>query len=68
MDGLAIRVPTPNVSLVDLTVVTEKDADVAAVNGGIQAGCRGADEEHSGSFLKIRSSPSTRKAMRTPRR
>jgi len=32
MDGLAIRVPTPNVSLVDLTVETEKDCDVAAVN------------------------------------
>ncbi|SLM48287.1 glyceraldehyde-3-phosphate dehydrogenase A [Nitrospira japonica] len=32
MDGLAIRVPTPNVSLVDLTVETEKDCDVASVN------------------------------------
>jgi len=32
MDGLAIRVPTPNVSLVDLTVETEKDCDIASVN------------------------------------
>jgi len=32
LDGLAIRVPTPNVSLVDLTVETEKDCDIEAVN------------------------------------
>src|SRR5881296_4750096 len=32
MDGLAIRVPTPNVSLVDLAVETEKDCDNASVN------------------------------------
>ena len=32
MDGLAIRVPTPNVSLTDLTCITEKDATVEAVN------------------------------------
>jgi glyceraldehyde 3-phosphate dehydrogenase len=30
--GLAIRVPTPNVSLVDLVLELERDADVAAVN------------------------------------
>ncbi|MCM8801640.1 MAG: type I glyceraldehyde-3-phosphate dehydrogenase [Candidatus Omnitrophica bacterium] len=32
MDGLAIRVPTPNVSLTDLTCVTEKDTTVEEVN------------------------------------
>jgi len=32
LDGSAIRVPTPNVSLVDLTVETEKDCDIAGVN------------------------------------
>ncbi len=32
MDGIAIRVPTPNVSLVDLTVETDKDCDAASVN------------------------------------
>jgi glyceraldehyde 3-phosphate dehydrogenase (phosphorylating) len=32
LDGSAIRVPTPNVSLVDLTVETEKDCDTAGIN------------------------------------
>ena len=32
MDGLAIRVPTPNVSLTDLTCIVEKDATVESVN------------------------------------
>ena len=42
MDGLAIRVPTPNVSLVDLTVETEKDCDVAAVNDAFRKAANGA--------------------------
>ncbi|MEE9455569.1 MAG: type I glyceraldehyde-3-phosphate dehydrogenase [bacterium] len=37
LDGFAVRVPTPNVSLVDLTVVVEKDADAAAVNDAMHA-------------------------------
>ena len=41
MDGLAIRVPTPNVSLVDLTVETEKDCDVAAVNDAFRKAASG---------------------------
>lgn len=32
MDGLAIRVPTPDVSLTDLTCIVEKDATVESVN------------------------------------
>lgn len=32
LDGIAIRVPTPNVSLIDLGVKTERDCDVAEVN------------------------------------
>ena len=32
MDGLAIRVPTPDVSMTDLTCVVEKDATVEAIN------------------------------------
>lgn len=32
MDGLAIRVPTPNVSLTDLTSIVEKEATVESVN------------------------------------
>jgi glyceraldehyde 3-phosphate dehydrogenase len=32
VDGIAIRVPTPNVSLIDLSVEVEKDCDAATVN------------------------------------
>ncbi len=42
MDGLAIRVPTPNVSLVDLTVETEKDCDVATVNEAFRRAAHGS--------------------------
>lgn len=36
MDGLAVRVPTPDVSLVDLTVETEKPATAADVNAALK--------------------------------
>ena len=32
LDGTAIRVPTPNVSLIDFTLVTEKDVTVKSIN------------------------------------
>ena len=41
LDGLAIRVPTPNVSLVDLTVETEKDCDIAEVNSAFKKAADG---------------------------
>jgi glyceraldehyde 3-phosphate dehydrogenase len=41
MDGVAIRVPTPNVSVVDLTVETEKDCDIAAVNAAFKRAAEG---------------------------
>lgn len=41
MDGMAIRVPTPNVSVVDLTVETEKDCDVATVNDAFRRTAEG---------------------------
>ncbi len=41
MDGLAIRVPTPNVSLVDLSCEVEKDATVEEVNAAFQAAASG---------------------------
>src|SRR5918995_4350167 len=41
-DGISVRVPTPNVSLVDLTVETEKDCDVAAVNEAFRKASNGA--------------------------
>jgi len=41
LDGMAIRVPTPNVSLVDLVVELEKDATVEAVNAAFRAAAAG---------------------------
>ncbi len=36
LDGLAIRVPTPDVSLTDLTCILEKDATVEAINSAFK--------------------------------
>ena len=36
LDGFAIRVPTPNVSIVDLTFISEKDTDAKAVNAALK--------------------------------
>ncbi len=41
LDGYAMRVPTPNVSVVDLTVMTEKPATVETVNGALRAAAQG---------------------------
>jgi glyceraldehyde 3-phosphate dehydrogenase len=41
LDGLAVRVPTPNVSLVDLVVETEKATSVEEVNAALQAAANG---------------------------
>lgn len=41
LDGMAIRVPTPNVSLVDLTVRLEKKATAAEVNDAFRAAAAG---------------------------
>ncbi|HLX12095.1 MAG TPA: type I glyceraldehyde-3-phosphate dehydrogenase [Bacteroidota bacterium] len=41
MDGVAIRVPTPNVSLIDLVVETEKPATRDAVNAAFKAAASG---------------------------
>jgi glyceraldehyde 3-phosphate dehydrogenase len=37
LDGFAIRVPTPTVSVVDLTAVLEKDASVEKINAAVKA-------------------------------
>ncbi|MEW6366927.1 MAG: type I glyceraldehyde-3-phosphate dehydrogenase [Acidobacteriota bacterium] len=41
MDGIAIRVPTPNVSLVDLVVIVEKPATKEAVNAALKQAAAG---------------------------
>jgi glyceraldehyde 3-phosphate dehydrogenase len=37
LDGFSMRVPTPNVSIVDLTYVAERPTDVNAVNAALKA-------------------------------
>jgi glyceraldehyde 3-phosphate dehydrogenase len=42
LDGTAVRVPTANVSMIDLTVVLKKSADAEAVNAAMKAAAGGA--------------------------
>jgi glyceraldehyde 3-phosphate dehydrogenase len=42
LDGIAIRVPTPDVSLTELTVEVEKAASIDAVNAAFRAAAGGA--------------------------
>jgi len=41
LDGFSLRVPTPNVSIVDLTFISEKKTDVASVNAALKAAAEG---------------------------
>jgi len=41
MDGVAIRVPTPNGSIVDLTVILEKEATLEQINAAFKAAASG---------------------------
>jgi glyceraldehyde 3-phosphate dehydrogenase len=41
LDGYAMRVPTPNVSVVDLTVITEKPVTVETVNAAMKKAAEG---------------------------
>ena len=41
LDGMAVRVPTPNVSLIDLVVQTEKDTTVEEVNAVLKKTAEG---------------------------
>ena len=41
LDGIAIRVPTPNVSVVDLTATLERDADDKSVNAAMKKAAEG---------------------------
>jgi glyceraldehyde 3-phosphate dehydrogenase len=41
LDGCAIRVPTPDGSLVDLAVILQKEASVDAINGAMKAAADG---------------------------
>lgn len=48
LDGMSIRVPTPNVSLVDLTCELERDTSVEEVNAVLQAAVQGPMNEFLG--------------------
>ena len=41
IDGLSIRVPTPNVSLVDFTFTSKKEMTVETINGALRAAAKG---------------------------
>lgn len=41
LDGMAVRVPTPNVSLIDLVVETERKTTIAEVNGALKQAAEG---------------------------
>ncbi len=41
LDGTAIRVPTPNVSLIDLTLVTEKEVTTESINDAMIKAAKG---------------------------
>ena len=42
LDGFAVRVPTPNVSMVDLTVTIQKDASIEEVNKAMKEASQGS--------------------------
>jgi len=42
LDGVSIRVPTPNVSVIDLKVVAKKAATIAEINAAFKAASEGA--------------------------
>ena len=48
LDGFAIRVPTPNVSVVDLTFVSEKPIDVKSVNAALKTAADGCLKSYLG--------------------
>jgi len=54
LDGTSIRVPTPNVSLIDLTIVAKKKTTVAAIN---QAMTRAAKSARLKGILEINREP-----------
>lgn len=44
LDGLSVRVPTPNVSLVDVVIETEKSTSVEEVNNALKEAAEGAQK------------------------
>ena len=65
IDGIAIRVPTPDVSLTDLTVEVEKRGDGRGGQRRVQGGGRRAAQGHPRSTPRRSSSRRTTSATRT---
>jgi len=61
LDGLAVRVPTPNVSLIDLVVEVERDTTEAEVNGLLkqasEQALKGVLATHVGERLNLVNAP-----------
>ena len=53
LDGISIRVPTPNVSLVDLVVEVEKEVDIETVNKAVKE----ASETHMKGIMQYLDEP-----------
>jgi glyceraldehyde 3-phosphate dehydrogenase len=53
IDGMAIRVPTPNVSLIDLSVEVEQDCDAATVNAAFQQAAQNSLKD----YLQVSEAP-----------
>ena len=48
LDGMAVRVPTPDISLVDLTCELEKSTTAEEVNAALKAACEGPLKDNLG--------------------
>ena len=67
LDGFAMRVPTPNVSVVDLAALVDKKTTGEEVNAALKEAADGAAEGHPRSTRPTSSSRSTSRATRTRR-
>ena len=68
LDGISIRVPTPNVSVVDFKFIAKRDTTVEEINDAIDRRVEGQAEGHPRPSRHIRTSRSTSTTTRIPRR
>ena len=61
-----MRVPTPNVSIVDLTYITEKPTTVKEINAALKAASEKANSRASSATKITSSSAPTSRATRSP--
>ena len=68
LDGVAIRVPTPNVSVIDLKIVAKKATTKEEINDAMKRAVRAAAQGHPRLHQRSRTSRSTSTTIRTRRR